>query len=212
MNKKLIEAIQASYPNIHIVMASKYLETLADFKPFLENDFYHFGENRVEAILEKQLFLKDYPIKWHFIGTLQTKKVKKIINDIDTLHSLDRYKLAEEIEKRREKVLPCYIQVNISDETSKHGLDSHEVESFVDSIKDFKKIKVIGLMGMAAETSDHALIKKQFTKLKELRDTLNKKYKDINGLSIGMSSDYQIALEVGATVLRLGRILLSEGS
>ncbi|MFP4286817.1 MAG: YggS family pyridoxal phosphate-dependent enzyme [Candidatus Izemoplasmataceae bacterium] len=212
MNKTLYKAIKKEYPDVKIVLASKYLNSFSLFKPFLDEAFYDFGENRVEAILEKQAYLKDYPIKWHFIGTLQSKKVKKVIHLIDTLHTLDHMSLAKEIEKRRETPLKCYIQVNISLEPQKHGLALDEVKNFVDTLKDFKKIHVCGLMGMAQDTSDESIIKDQFKRLRDLRDTLQKDYPNIKALSMGMSQDYKVALKEGATVLRLGRILLAEDS
>ncbi len=211
MNKQLVDTIKKDYPNVKIVMASKYLEDKASFMPFVEAGQLDFGENRVEALETKREWLKDYPITWHYIGTLQTKKVKQIINAIDILHSLDRLKLAKEIEKRREGILPCFVQVNISDESQKHGFDLETVEAFLESIKDFEHITVIGLMGMASDTNDEALIRKQLTSLKTLRDQLQKQYPSIKELSMGMTQDYHIALDVGTTVLRLGRILLTEG-
>ena len=211
MNQSLKKMISEQYPKVSIVLASKYLESKEAFLPFIEAGQTDFGENRAEVIEEKQAWLTDYDVTWHYIGTLQTKKVKKIINDIDFLHALDRLKLAKEIEKRREGVLPCYIQVNISEESQKHGLAPDAVAAFMASIADFEHIKVIGLMGMARDNASEAVIRKQFQTLRHLRDALQKKYPDIQGLSMGMSQDYLIALEEGATVLRLGRIMLTEG-
>lgn len=211
MNQSLKKTINTRYPNVKIVLASKYLESKSDFLPFVEAGQTEFGENRAEVLEEKIEWLKAYPVKWHYIGTLQTKKVKKIINDIDCLHALDRLKLADEIEKRRVGVLPCFIQVNISDEPQKHGFDVNDVEPFLEAIKGYQHIDVIGLMGMASDTEDEKKIRQQFQTLRDLRDTLQEKYPKLKELSMGMSQDYQIALEEGATVLRLGRIMLTEG-
>lgn len=208
MNVALKDKIKSQYPNVTIMLASKYLTKKADFIPFIKAGITHFGENRVEAFLDKKAWLKEYPITWHFIGTLQTKKVKKIVNEIDVLQSLDRIKLAREIEKRRQGVLPCYIEVNISNEANKHGLKVSDVPAFLETIKDFKHLNVIGLMGMATHTDDKAVIKNQFDQLKALRDTVSKTHKDITELSIGMSNDYEIALDTGSTILRLGRIMI----
>lgn len=212
MNKALYDSIKNIYPDVQIVCASKYLHTFDDFKSFLDEGFYTFGENRVEAILEKHEMLKDYPIKWHYIGTLQSKKVKKVIHLIDTLHTLEHFSLAQEIEKRSNRVIPCYIQVNISKEPQKHGLSPDEVRPFIESLKDLQKIRIEGLMGMAADTDDEAEIHQTFKTLRLLRDDLNKDYPMIKELSMGMSQDYDIALKEGATVLRLGRIFLAEDS
>ena len=211
MNKKLYETIKSTYPHVDIVMASKYLETLDDFMPFIEANFLTFGENRDDSLLKKQAMLKAYPIEWHFIGTLQTKKVKKVISAIDVLHSLDRLKLAEEIEKRRETVLPCFLQVNISHEDNKHGFLESELDEVLKTLNGFKKIQLIGFMGMALETSDEALIKAQFRTLKNLLLKYQTIYPSLKKLSMGMSQDYHIALKEGATTLRLGRILLDGG-
>jgi len=185
-------------------MASKYLKA-SEFGPFIQAGIKDFGENRDDAFLEKYNALKGEAITWHFIGTLQTKKVKKIINNIDVLHTLDRIKLADEIEKRREEPLDCFIQVNISEEPQKHGLALEAVEAFYHQIKQYDNIHVIGLMGMASDTNDQKVIKKQFERLRHLKEQLG-----LNYLSMGMSQDYEVALQEGATHIRLGRILLEE--
>jgi pyridoxal phosphate enzyme (YggS family) len=210
VNKTLYQSIKQAYPEVKIVLASKYLTDFEGFKPFLDEGFYTFGENRVEAILEKQAWLKDYPIEWHYIGTLQSKKVKKVIHLIDTLHTLEHESLALEIEKRRDHILPCYIQVNISNEPQKHGLAPKDVETFIKKIAHLKKIRIEGLMGMAEDTQDEAKIHAAFKTLRLLRDQLAKTYPTIKELSMGMSQDYSIALKEGSTVLRLGRIFLAE--
>jgi pyridoxal phosphate enzyme (YggS family) len=176
-----------------------------------EEGINDFGENRVEVLLAKQDELKDINVKWHFIGTLQTKKVKKIINNVDYLHSLDTEKLAREINKRRIKPLNCFVQVNISKEESKHGLNVNEVEEFIAFVKTLNKINVIGLMGMASYTSDEQELHKQFAILESLKQTLNAKHNwNITELSMGMSNDYLIAIKHGATFLRLGRVLFEQ--
>ncbi|MFW6319432.1 MAG: YggS family pyridoxal phosphate-dependent enzyme, partial [Bacillota bacterium] len=178
--------------------------------PFIEYGITNFGENRDDAFETKKAWFEDKDITWHFIGTMQTKKVKKVINDIDVLHSLDRVKLAKEIEKRREGILPCYIEVNISGEENKHGISPEHVYDFVETLKDFKHIQVIGLMGMATHTDDETIIRNQFQTLKNLRDAIQTTHPDVKGLSMGMTNDYHIALEEGSTLLRLGRILITE--
>lgn len=194
--------------DITIVAATKYLtkeESLALHK----EGFNHFGENRVDSLQEKIEYLRDYPITWHIIGTLQTKKVRKIINDIDYLHSLDTLKLALEINKRREQVLPCFIQVNISDEANKHGLSIDDVIPFIKEILPLEKIKLIGLMGMAEHTDDEQVIRSQFQRLIDLKATIKQELNlDLSNLSMGMSNDYLIAQSMGATHMRLGSVLL----
>ena len=193
--------------DVTIVAATKYFDS-NQMRDLYNTGITHFGENRVELLLEKIEDLKDLDIRWHIIGTLQTKKTKKIIDKIDYLHSLDNLKLALEIDKRRTTPLNCFIQVNISDEESKHGLDIEEVIPFIKEIKDFKNINLIGFMGMAAYTTDEAVISESFNKLntlqKDVQDQLNIELKE---LSIGMSNDYKVALKHNATFLRLGSVL-----
>ncbi len=208
MNKPLVDRL-LGLQGVRIVMASKYLD--ADgIRAFYEAGIRDFGESRVEHFLKKAPLLEDLPFRRHFLGTLQTKKVKKIINRIDCLHSLDRPKLAKEIEKRRHEPLDCFVQVNISAESQKHGVAPAELENFLDHVRDLEKVRVIGLMGMAELTDDEERIREQFALLRRLRDEARTSYPDIRELSMGMSGDYELALAEGATILRLGRILLRE--
>jgi len=201
---------QIDNDKVNIVAATKYFNT-DEMRDLYDSGVSHFGENRVEIFLEKKAELSDLDITWHIIGTLQTKKAKKVINEIDYLHSLDTLKLAEEIQKRRNGILKCFIQVNISDEISKHGLKPNEVIEFLKEIANFDKIQVVGLMGMAELTKDKDIISKEFQKLnnlqKEIKETLNI---DLKELSIGMSNDYLIALKHNATFLRLGSVLFKK--
>lgn len=192
-----------------IVAATKYADSN------MMRDLYNlgvknFGENRVEAFLPKYEELKDLNIIWHFIGTLQTKKVKDVINKIEYLHSLDRITLADEIEKRRNEVLKCFIEVNISNEDSKQGMKIDDVLDFANKIKGYKKIQVIGLMGMAENTDDEFIIDKEFKLLSNLRDEVKRIIPSCEKLSMGMSGDYLIALKNGSDYVRLGSILFKE--
>lgn len=205
------EEIKKTIPsNVTIVAATKYF-TPNEMIDLFNTGINNFGENRVESFVEKYDSLQDLDITWHFIGTLQTKKAKKVVNKIDVLHSLNTYKLAQELNKRREEILPCFIQVNISNEENKHGFNLDEVIPFIKELESLEKIKVIGLMGMAEFSQDETVISKEFSKLnqlqKDIKETLNM---DINNLSIGMSNDYLIALKHHATHLRLGSILYTK--
>lgn len=208
--KKNIELVKEKikdYHGVHIVAATKYIDS-TKMRELFNDGINEFGENRVEAFLEKKADLKDLDITWHLIGTLQTKKAKKVVNEIDYLHSLDSYKLAFELNKRRLTPLKCFIQVNISDEDSKHGLSLDDVIPFLEEIKDLENIEVIGFMGMAELSKDPDIIASEFKKLVILKEyvkaTINIELKE---LSIGMSNDYLIALENEATYLRLGSVL-----
>jgi pyridoxal phosphate enzyme (YggS family) len=205
------EEIKKTVPNnVTIVAATKY------FTPKEMEELYHtgikdFGENRVESFIEKYALLSHLDVTWHFIGTLQTKKVKKIVNQIDVLHSLNTIKLADELNKRRDKVLPCFLQVNISNEENKHGFEVSEVNQALQELSLLEKIKIVGFMGMAEYTTNEETLHKEFQKLNDLqksvKDTL---HIDIPYLSIGMSNDYLIALQHNATHIRLGSVLYSK--
>lgn len=196
--------------SITVVAATKYFNSV-EMRELYNTGIHHFGENRIEAFLEKKDDLNDLDITWHHIGTLQTKKVRKIINEVDFLHSLDTLKLAEEVNKRRHDIIKCFIQVNISNEENKHGLNIDEVIPFLESIQSLEKINVIGLMGMAELTSDIEVISSEFQKLNDLQAKIMKEINiDLKDLSIGMSNDYLIAQKHNATYLRLGSVLFKK--
>lgn len=170
----------------------------------------HLGENRPEG-LQHKLQQIESNTSWHYIGSLQTRKVKQVINEIDYLHSLDRLSLAEEIEKRANKKVKCFVQANVSGEQSKHGLAAQDVIKFIEQLKDFTKIEVVGLMTMAPNTEDEQVIRTVFKNLKQLQQqvaALNLPYAPCQELSMGMSNDYEIAVEEGATFVRIGTALV----
>lgn len=196
--------------DVTIVAATKYFNP-DEMRQLYAEGIRDFGENRDDAFLMKHEALKDLAIRWHFIGTLQTKKVKKVIDLIDCLHSLDNIKLAHEIDKRRSKPLQCFVQVNISDEDSKHGLDPDAVVPFLREVSELSNIDIIGFMGMASFTTDMAQVSREFQILNDLQQQVKDELGlDLNELSIGMSNDYQVALKHHATVLRLGSVLFSK--
>jgi len=193
-----------------IVAATKYGND-KDISTLIDIGINNIGENRVKSFLEKKDLLEDKEIIWHFIGHLQSKKVKQMINEIDFLHSLDRISLLEEIQKYRKTPLKCFIEVNISKEESKYGLKPSDVITFFEKTLSYDRIIVVGLMGMATYTDDELLIKQQFKKLVDLKQEINKiSNHNIEYLSMGMTNDYKIALEAGSTHLRLGSILFKK--
>lgn len=149
----------------------------------------------------------------HFIGSLQTRKVKDIINEIDYLHALDRLKLAKEIEKRAEHVVKCFVQVNVSGEESKYGMSPDEVIPFIRELKDFKHIEIVGLMTMAPLTEDKIKLRQYFNQLRLLKEkvqSLNLSYAPCTELSMGMSNDFNEAILEGASYVRIGTKLVGE--
>ena len=193
--------------NVTIVAASKYVEP-EDVKILLDAGICDIGENRVDSFLHKYEVLKNLPIKWHFIGHLQRNKAKDVIKKIDYLDSLDSLKLAELIEKDRLSPLKCLVEVSINLEENKNGVPYFELESFLKELQKFSKIQIMGLMMMSIRYSDEQALKQQFYKLHALRDEMEQKLNiKLPYLSMGMSEDYQEAIEEGATHIRLGRIL-----
>ena len=174
------------------------------------------GENKPQELSRKYEIIGD-KVRYHLIGTLQTNKVKYIIDKAYMIHSLDRISLCEEIQKRAEKidkVIKCLVQVNISKEESKHGLEEEQVVDFIKQVsKDYKNIHIQGLMTMAPFVDDEKEIRKVFSKLKKLSveiSNLNLPNVEMNTLSMGMSHDYKIAIEEGATIIRVGTSIFGQ--
>lgn len=202
-----IDSFIKSIPNnVKVVAATKYISS-SEIEELYKHNIKDYGENRVDSFLEKYQSLYKYKdIKWHFIGHLQRNKAKEVINKIDYLHSLDSLKLADIIEKQREVPLKTFVEVSINLEESKNGVPYYEIESFISSLLKYQKIELVGLMMMAVKGSLNT--EEQFNKLREIRDSLEKKFNiKIPYLSMGMSDDYLSAIKAGATHIRLGRIL-----
>ncbi|MCG1020567.1 YggS family pyridoxal phosphate-dependent enzyme [Sutcliffiella horikoshii] len=207
--RDVCENVGRSPEEINIIAVTKYVS--ADrAKEAVKAGVHHLGENRDDGLLEKWEVLSN-KATWHFIGTLQSKKVKKIIDKVEYIHSLDRESLAEEIHKRTEKTVKCFIQVNVSGEDSKHGLPKEEALAFVRKLEKYTSIQVVGLMTMAPYTDDEAEIRNCFRELKTLQghiQEMNLPYAPCKELSMGMSNDYRIAIEEGATFIRIGSALV----
>lgn len=141
-----------------LIAVTKYVHS-DKMKELYHLEQFDVAENRPDVLLNKQEDLIDYPnFVWHFIGTLQTRKVKDIINKIDYFHSLDRIKTAKEIQKRATHQIKCFVQVNVSGETTKQGVSPDALMSFIDGLEKYDKIKVVGLMTMAPNTDDSKLL------------------------------------------------------
>lgn len=211
IQNKINDAVQRSeaQQKVQIVAVTKEVN-VERTKEAIDAGLIHLGENRPEGLhMKRELIESD--VYWHYIGSLQTRKVKQVINEIDYLHSLDRMSLAEEIEKRAQQKVKCFVQVNVSGEQSKHGLSAEEAIAFIDDLKDFTKIEVVGLMTMAPNTDDESIIRQVFRNLKNVQQEIQHKklsYAPCNELSMGMSNDYEIAIEEGATFVRIGTALV----
>ncbi|CAH0995800.1 Pyridoxal phosphate homeostasis protein [Emticicia aquatica] len=170
--------------------------------------FKRFGENYVQELVEKyETMPKD--IEWHFIGHLQSNKVKYIAPFVSLIHSVDSFKLLQEINKQAAKnnrIIDCLLQIYIAEEDTKSGMTELECLEILEpeNFKNLPNIRIVGLMGMTTLTDDETQIRKEFAKLKVFYSTLSAKYSTIKILSMGMSGDYAIAIEEGSSMIRVG--------
>lgn len=192
-------------------------------------ELYHlgqrdFGENYVQELSDKALQLPG-DIRWHFIGHLQTNKVKLIASYVQLIHGVDSLKLLKEINKEADKsqrIIDCLLQVHIAKEETKFGLDEEELMTIINETvnKKMSHIKMAGLMGMASFTEDMELVRTEFRQLKgffgrlftpvSLADNIRPSQYRLPALSMGMSSDYRVAVEEGSTMVRIGSLLFGE--
>ncbi|WP_454192072.1 YggS family pyridoxal phosphate-dependent enzyme [Paenibacillus sp. Marseille-Q7038] len=199
---------------VGVIAVTKYVSTAMTSK-VLDHGLIHIGENRWQNAEDKWNALHDRGI-WHFIGHLQTNKVKDVIGKFAYIHSLDRLSLAKEIEKKAgqsEIQVECMLQVNISGEESKYGLQPEEVVPLLKQIREFPHVHITGLMTMAPFEEDAERTRPVFRGLRELRDDLNRQAltnQPLTHLSMGMSNDYEVAVEEGATWVRLGSVLVGK--
>lgn len=165
-----------------------------------------FGENKVQELVDKYEALpKD--IKWHMIGHLQTNKVKYIAPFINLIHSIDSIKLIKEINKKaksNDRVIDCLIQVHIAKEDSKFGIPLSEVDDFYIKCQEYENVRIKGLMGMATFTENTTIVSEEFKSLKIVYDKMKSNYPTIDILSCGMSGDYNIAIDQGSNMIRIG--------
>lgn len=185
-------------------------ETVDEFMR-LAPDFV-LGENRVQELLAKY----DPRYEWHFIGRLQTNKVKYIVDKVALIHSLDRYELAREIDRQAgkiNKIQRCLVEVNMGGEASKGGIEPSGTEEFIRSLKDFSNIRIEGIMSVMPNLGDSDALNSLYGELYGIFGSargIKQSNVDIKYLSAGMSGDYGIALAHGSNMIRLGRILFGE--
>ncbi|HKC35922.1 MAG TPA: YggS family pyridoxal phosphate-dependent enzyme [Chitinophagaceae bacterium] len=218
INKTAYHQLKAELDNksVALVAVSK-TKPVEDILELYNLGYRDFGENYVQEMVAKAAQLpKD--IRWHYIGHLQTNKVKLIAPFVQLIHAVDSLKLLEEINKQGEKqgrVIDCLLQVHIAMEETKFGLNEKELIELISQFNEIKKnnVRIVGLMGMASFTEDMDKVKKEFRYLKELFDkhakpqTLNFK---LETLSMGMSNDYKIAIEEGSSMVRIGSLIFGE--
>ena len=210
--KTQVEVVKDSlkeYPNVRVIAAVKYFD-LDKTKEIVEAGIKEIGETRKDSFIAKYEALKDMDIIWHYFGVIKIppKLNSSFIDEIDYLHSLDSIDLANAINKTRKRKDPlkCFVQVNVSDNNNKSGLDESKVIPFIKSLEKYKKIEVVGLMTVAKYTYDDELLISYYETMRDLQkeiQSLNLSYAPCTELSMGMSSDYLLAVKHGATMVRL---------
>lgn len=192
--------------SVSVLTVTKYVD-VPTAEALLPLGVHHIGENRVDKFLEKYEALKGRNITWHLIGTLQRRKVKDVIQYVDYFHALDSLKLAEEIQKRSDRVVKCFLQVNISREESKHGFSKEELLELLPELATLDKIEYVGLMTMAPFEASSDELKEIFKATQDLQLEIREKQipnMPMTDLSMGMSRDYKEAIEFGSTFVRIG--------
>ena len=212
VNEEAVKNMLEKVKPAKLVAATKYIDE-KEIEKLEACGCLYFGENRVQAFLDKY---EQYHGKghWHFIGTLQKNKVKYIIDKVDLIHSVNSYHLIDELEKQAKKhdlKVHILLQVNIAREESKHGFDIEEMDEVMNYLMKCPSLIIDGLMMMAPHIEKEQT-RIYFKKTKELLERLTNEYPEypLHELSMGMSQDYDIALEEGATIVRIGRALFKE--
>ncbi|WP_119790096.1 YggS family pyridoxal phosphate-dependent enzyme [Flavobacterium anhuiense] len=205
-----LNTIKATLPEHVTLVAVSKTKPVSDLMQAYEAGQRIFGENKIQEMTEKwEQMPKD--IQWHMIGHVQSNKVKFMAPYVTLIHGVDSLKLLQEINKqalKNNRTIDCLLQIYIAEEESKFGLDENELNELLTSaeFKELKNIRILGLMGMATFTEDQNQIKKEFTHLKSIFDSIQKSQdiKDFTIISMGMSGDYQLAIECGSTMVRIG--------
>ncbi len=206
--KKACERSGRNFQDVTIIAVSK-TKPLSDVEELLAHGITEFGENKVQEMVDKYEHVSK-PVNWHLIGHLQTNKVKYIVDKACLIHSVDSVHLAKEIEKeaaKKDVVVKVLIEVNIAQEESKFGIREDEVCSLIDAIKDMPHVHVMGLMTIAPFVDNPEENRVYFRKMHQLLLDIKSKCIDnidMNVLSMGMTNDYEIAVEEGATMIRVG--------
>ncbi|WP_339873641.1 YggS family pyridoxal phosphate-dependent enzyme [Olleya marilimosa] len=206
--KQNLNQIQATLPKHVTLVAVSKTKPVSDLMEAYNAGQRIFGENKIQEMADKfQEMPKD--IKWHMIGHVQTNKVKYMAEFVDLIHGVESFKLLKEINKQAKKhdrAIDCLLQIKIASEDSKFGMSIPDATTLLAS-KDFsalKNINVIGVMGMATFTEDQNQIKQEFDLLKSTFDSLQKTHPNLKTISMGMSGDYQLAIDCGSTMVRVG--------
>lgn len=199
-----------------LLVAVSKLKPEEDILELLKDGQLHFGENRAKALEDRMEAIPDESIQWHFIGNLQTNKIKYMAHRVNWVQSVHKKKALKEIEKRasrENRTINALIQVNISDEDQKSGCDPEELENILKYGQSLKHTHVRGLMGMATFAADLDIVRPEFKLLKQLSDEhqhLNEGAVNLEHISMGMTNDFEVAIEEGATIVRIGTAIFGE--
>ena len=202
-----LKIIQSTIPEHVTLVAVSKTKPAEDLQEAYDAGIRDFGENKIQEMCDKyEVLPKD--IRWHMIGHVQTNKVKYMAPFVYLIHGVDSLKLLKEINKQAEKnnrVIDVLLQQFIADEETKFGLDEEEIHQIMtEEIQNLPNIRVVGLMGMATFTDDENQVRNEFKTLKSNFDLLQKNHSDVSILSMGMSGDYEMAIEEGSTMVRIG--------
>jgi pyridoxal phosphate enzyme (YggS family) len=219
VNKKTYEQLLADLGSHHaaLVAVSK-TKPVEEIKALYDLGQKDFGENYVQELVEKQSLLPN-DVRWHFIGHLQSNKVKQLAPFIHLIQSVDSFKLLKEINKqagKNNRMIDCLLQVHIAQEETKFGLDEKELDDIfitnANELHELRNVRITGLMGMASFTDDMETVRKEFRHLKSIFDKHRTRNAEFTTLSMGMSSDYTIAVEEGSNMVRIGSLIFGERS
>lgn len=217
VNKVAYEQLAADLGSHHVTLvAVSKTKSIQEIKELYELGHRDFGENYEQELVDKQSQLpKD--IRWHFIGHLQSNKVKRLAPFIHLVQSVDSFKLLKEIDKQAQKnvrVVDCLMQVHIAQEETKFGLDEKELDELINTnsseLRELRNVRISGLMGMASFTDDMDKVRSEFKYLRSLFDKFKIDNVGFKILSMGMSADYSIAVEEGSTMVRIGSLIFGE--
>lgn len=214
--KKAAEKVGRDAKDIKLVTVTKTVDVIR-IKEAIESGLSIFGENRVQEAQKKvtssELRVPSGKIEWHFIGHLQTNKAKHAVQLFDMIQSIDSTALAEELNKQAakiNKIQDALIEVKLSEEETKHGVPKNELMELLESTRDMKNLNILGLMTIPPFFDDAEKTRPYFRRLRELRDDAGKRGFRLHELSMGMSHDFEIAIEEGATMVRIGTAIFGE--
>ena len=212
MIRENLIAVRKTVPSQVRIIAVSKTKPVSDLQEAYDAGQRVFGENKAQEMRDKHAVLPQ-DIEWHFIGHLQTNKIKYIAGYVSLIHSIDSLPLLVEVDKeaaKHDRVLDCLLQFHIATEETKFGLDMQEAEALLQSLeyKALQHVRLVGVMGMATNTDDQDMIRQEFRTLREIKERLALSYfkghPEFKEISMGMSGDYPIAIEEGATLVRIG--------